>query len=273
MFVLSGAAASSALDLISTLQQTLSAKTSQTSAQPTASFGTVDPGAGTSATSPPASAPCAPMSPGTMDAMLTVQGQAGAGQGTLVNGDAFSSQLFSLLDSNGDGSVSKSEFETAFGQNGNTAQADSIFSQLDADGDGSVTSSELTSAIQGGQQAQGSQSGQQVHHHHHHGGGVMGGASSAGGASGSDSASGGAGSADDLLGGDTSQTIANSDGSSTTTITYADGSSVAMTTPAAGSTGSSSDAATAMKNAIEQMIQRQAQMLAGSAGQSLMMNV
>ena len=272
MFVLSGAAASSALDLISTLQQTLSAKTSQASAQPTASFGTVDTGAGAPATSPPASAPCAPMSPGTMDAMLTVQGQAGAGQGQVVNGDAFSSQLFSLLDSNGDGSVSKSEFETAFGQNGNTAKADSIFSQLDADGDGSITSSELTSAIQGGQQAQGSQDGQQVHHHHHHGGG-MGGVSSSGGASGTDGASGSSGSADDLLGGDTSQTIANSDGSSTTTITYADGSSVAMTTPAAGSAGASSDAATAMKNAIEQMIQRQAQMLAGSAGQSLMMNV
>jgi EF hand domain-containing protein len=268
MFVMSGAAASSALDLISKLQKTLSASTAGASAQVPSTFDPAAPTPGEAGSPQPASAPCFPMTPTTMNTMLSVQGQAGLsvqGQPGLVNGDAFSSQLFSLLDGNGDGSISKSEFENAFGQNGNTAQADSIFAQLDANGDGAVSQGELTSALQGQQ----GQSGQQVHHHHHHGGGGgAGGASSAGGASGAGgSAMGGA---DDLLQGDTSQTIANSDGSNTTTITYADGSSVAMTTPAANGSGS----APAGNNAIEQMIQRQAQMLASSvAGQSLTMNV
>jgi hypothetical protein len=199
------------------------------------------------------------MAPATMNAMLSVQGQAGqSGQAGLVNGDAFSSQLFSLLDGNSDGGVSKSEFEAAFGQNGNTAKADSIFAKLDANGDGSVSQDELTSALQkaGG-----------AHHHRHHGGGAEAdSAASAGGTGGS--ASGGAGSADDLLGSDTSQTVANSDGSSTITISYADGSQVTMTTPAANGSGSGTGATP--HNVIEQMIQRQAQMLATSAaGQSL----
>ena len=64
----------------------------------------------------------------------------------------------------------------------------------------------------------------------------------------------------------TSQTVANSNGSSTTTITYADGSNVSMTTPASSSSasGGSTTAGAAnvpANNLLEQLIQMQAQLL------------
>jgi hypothetical protein len=197
--------------------------------------------------------------------MLSVQGQ---GQGSpLVNGDAFSTQLFSLLDGNNDGAISKSEFQKAFGQNGDTTKADSIFAKLDANGDGNVSPDELTKALDGQGQTQGqSQDAQGTHHHHHHGGGMdalanaMSGPNSSGSSNDAQSSSG------------TSQNVTNSDGSTTTTISYADGSQVTMTIPGAGGTGAS-PAATA-HNSIERMIQRQAQMLASSSvGQSFATSV
>ena len=48
--------------------------------------------------------------------------------------------LFSQLDANGDGQISKSEFENALGAGGtNLAQADDVFNKLDTNGDGSVS--------------------------------------------------------------------------------------------------------------------------------------
>src|SRR3974390_2877277 len=186
MFFLTGTAATSALDLIAQLQQTLGTNNSGGPRAPATGFD-----AGTAATtdtsSPPtgASAPTSLLAPNTLDALLAVQGQ---NQAPIVNGDAVSQQLFSLLDSNGDGAISKSEFEAAFGQNGNTTQADQIFAQLDANGDGSISQSELTNALDG--QNQGQDGGQQVHHHHHHHFGGMEGMGGMGGASGRGSAGG-----------------------------------------------------------------------------------
>jgi EF hand domain-containing protein len=256
MFFLTGTAASSALDLIATLRQTLGAGGSD-SAQPSA--GTFDAGtaANATATNTPtdASAPTSLLAPSTLDALLAVQGQ---GQAPVVNGDAFSQQLFSLLDSNQDGGVSKSEFDTAFAQNGDTTQADQIFTQLDANGDGAISASELTQAIEGGS---GSDEAPQVHHHHHHGMPPLAPSGTADNGSGSDGASDGLAALDG-----SSQTVTNSDGSTSTTITFADGSQVSMTLPAAAGSGTSG----MMTNYIERMIERQAQMLAGSAtGQSL----
>lgn len=265
MFFLTGTAASSALDLIATLRQTLGAGGSD-SAQTSA--GTFD--AGTAANTPAAnaptdaSAPTSLLAPSTLDALLAVQGQ---GQAPVVNGDAFSQQLFSLLDSDQNGTISKSEFETAFAQNGDTTQADQIFTQLDANGDGSVSADELTQAIEGGS---GSKQASQVHHHHHHHGmPPLAPSGTADNGSGSDGASDGLAGLGGGLGGSlggSSQTVTNSDGSTSTTITFADGSQVSMTLPAAN--GSSPGGG--LKNAIERMIAHQAQMLAGStAGQSL----
>jgi len=288
MFFLAGPAASSALDLISSLQQALSGNNS---AQSPATF---DPAAtpGTSSTPPStttsgtSSAPAAPLSPSTLNALFSVQGQ-GQQPLLMVNGDALSQQLFSMLDTNGDGQISQSEFDAAFGQNGNTTQANNLFAKIDTNGDGSVTLQELTNALDGQDQSgtqgltQGSDT-QGAHHHHHHGGGfdiasLLGGAPADSGtsSSGGAGAAAGAGSGSSTSG-DTTQTVTNSDGSTTTTITYADGSQVSMTIPAAASSSPSQNgnsgagSAASLNNFIEQMIQRQAQMLASSTvGQSV----
>lgn len=252
MFYLAGAAASSALDLISTLQQTLA----KTSAAPSRSTQSFDPAATSGATGPSsagsggAGAPLAPM---TMDALLTVQGE---GQTPLVNGDAFSAQLFSLLDANHDGAISKSEFEGAFGQNGNTTKADAIFSQLDANADGNVSPDELTSALGGNET-------RPAHHHHHHHHGDGGAVAGLGGANASAGAGTSTSSDQGMSAAGESQTVTSPDGSTTTTISYADGSQVTMTVPAANGGGPATAAPTS--NFIERMIERQAQMLAASA--------
>jgi hypothetical protein len=269
MFFLTGAAANGALDIISTLQKTLKGSSSSSSAPANGQSQSFDigqngaPASGASFVAAPST-----LDPNTMNALLVVQGQ---GQPPLVNGDAFSTQLFSLLDGNGDGGVSQSEFEAAFGQNGNTAAADAIFTQLDANHDGTVSQDELTNALSASAQNAG---GQQVvgHHHHHHGLAGLAGANAMGGSGSSNdplSPSGSSASNDPLLASDTSKTVTNADGSQTTTITYADGSTVTLTMPAAGASNSGALA----HNMMERMIQHQAQMIAAaSAGQGLALN-
>jgi len=265
MFFLAGSAASSALDLISALQQTLAGKNSST---PPATSQTFDVGAGGSAAAGGSSSTTSPLAPATMDAMLSVQGQ---GQTPLVNGDAFSAQLFGMLDGNGDGAISQSEFDSVFGKNGDTTKADALFAQLDANHDGNVSPDELTNALSGQGDVGQDDGSQQVHHrrHHHHGLGGMGDVNSLMGDSNDPNdpfSIGSSSSSNDPFAGDTSQTVTNTDGSSTTTITYADGSQVTLTTPAASGSGSSPSAMA--HNFIERMIQRQAQMMAAqSAGQ------
>ena len=269
MFFLAGAAASNALDLISALQQTLAGKNASAPTTPASSqcFDVGANGASGSATTGSTSATLTtPLAPTTMNALLTVQGDS---RTPLVNGDAFSQQLFSMLDANGDGSISQSEFDSIFGQNGDTTKADAIFAQLDSNRDGNVSPDELTAALSG--QGQGGQDGGQVQHHrhHHHGLGGMGGASASTGGSSDANDPLSSNSSSDPLSGDQSQTVTNADGSTTTTITYSDGSQVSMTLPAPSGTGSS-PSAQAHHNFIERMIQHQAQMMATqSAGQSL----
>lgn len=106
------------------------------------------------------------------------------------------SQIMQVADTDGDGSLSLSEVETALGQSSgadSTSGADSstgglaqAFSQIDTNGDGEISQQELTNALQaqsGSQGAQGPQGGPQgAHHgHHHHGGGGGGGLSGVGG--------------------------------------------------------------------------------------------
>jgi len=272
MFFLAGAAASNALDLISALQQTLAGKNASAPSTPPANSQSFDVSAGANASTASGATSTtvtAQLAPATMNALLTAQGDA---QTPVVNGDAFSAKLFSMLDTNGDGSISQSEFDSAFNKNGGTTKADAIFAQLDANHDGNVSPDELTNALSG--QGQGGQDGggQQVHHHrHHHGLGGMGDTNSSTGGSSDPNdpfSIGSSSSSNDPFAGDQSQTVTNTDGSSTTTLTYADGSQVTMTTPAASGTGS--NPSTMAHNFIERMIQRQAQMMATqSAGQSL----
>jgi hypothetical protein len=180
-----------------------------------------------------------PFQNGTMAALIALQGQNTTGAGGAQS-------LFGKLDSDGDGAVSKSEFEGALGQSGvDTSSADALFGKLDQNGDGSIDQGELTSATKRGH----------GHHHHHmNADGDQGGFASL-----LDSTS---------ASGAKTQTATNADGSSTTTISYADGSTVTLTTPAAPTGGASTDSGSSTQaaaksggiNLIEQLIKMQAQL-------------
>lgn len=178
--------------------------------------------------------------PGMLAALLSLQGQ------QANTGASGSSGLFSKLDTNGDGQISKAEFESALGSNGvDTSSADALFSKLDTNGDGSVSQSELASTQHG-----------HGHHHHQMVGAGQGGSSGEGGGLSS------------LLNstnadGSTTKTATNADGSTTTTISYADGTTVDMTTPAASQNGGSSGGGSStpsQSNLIEQLIKLQSQL-------------
>lgn len=179
-----------------------------------------------------------------MSALLAAQSQSSTGSTSQVSSSRSDSlkSLFSQIDGNGDGKITKSEFNDALGAGGtNSDNADSVFGKLDKDGDGSVSLGELASALKGGKGR------------HHRAGGS--------GENGSNS--------DPLmqaLQGASSTSVTNSDGSVTTSLTYADGSKVTMTSAAS---ASASSAATSSYNIIEKMIQRQAQAISASATASI----
>jgi hypothetical protein len=197
-----------------------------------------------------------PFGTGTMAALISLQGQSA---NSLVAQSP--SQLFSKIDADGDGKISKTEFENALtGAGASTSAADATFAALDANGDGSITQSELPGA-----------KGAHGHHHRAHGGG---------GSQASDASSGQSSSQDPLdqllsgagADGATTQSATNSDGSTTTTITYADGTTIDMTTPATASDGgksgngtdnSSSNSAISQgsANLLQELIKLQSQML------------
>ena len=243
-------AASSVLDALQSLtsSKSSSAKTTgftQDQPNPFDFSGSV-PASGSSA---PVSGPSAgsQISPATMSALLDAQSQSSTGA-TATSSTSQSDplkDLFSQIDTNGDGQLSKSEFENALGAGGtNVAQADDVFSKLDKDGNGNVSLDEMSSALKG-----------KGHQHHHH--------AAAGDSSGADGSA-----ADPLLQalqGASSTSTTNSDGSTTTSLTYADGSKVTMTSAAA----AASSAATSSYNFIEQMIQREAKTISASSTASL----
>jgi hypothetical protein len=216
------------------------------------------------------------ISPATMSALIAAQGQASGASATSTSTTSASTDpssalqdLFSQIDANGDGKISKTEFENALGAGGtNLAQADNVFNKLDANGDGSVSLDEMSKALQGSHGKGG---------HRHHVAGSDG--DSTGSTSGTSGSSAGGSSSDALLqalSGASSTAVTNSDGSTTTSVTYADGSKVTMTSPAASTTssgGTSSSSATSSYNMIEQMIQREAQAISSGATASLSMNV
>ncbi|HZZ80365.1 MAG TPA: EF-hand domain-containing protein [Gemmataceae bacterium] len=84
---------------------------------------------------------------------------------TTSSGSSPLDQVFSAMDTNGDGTVSQSEMETYLEQQGATqGQADAMYASLDQSGSNGISESQMQSALQ---------QGGQVHHggghHHHHG--------------------------------------------------------------------------------------------------------
>ena len=77
-----------------------------------------------------------------MSALLDAQSQSASGSTTTASKSrsAALKDLFSQIDGDGDGKITKSEFEKALGAGGTNLQnADSVFGKLDKDGDGSVS--------------------------------------------------------------------------------------------------------------------------------------
>jgi len=197
------------------------------------------------------------ISPQTMSALIAAQSQSGIAGSASVSHQGALQGLFSQIDANGDGQITKSEFENALDAGGtNIAMADDVFNKLDTNGDGTVSLQEMKSALQGA-------GGHRGHHHV-----AASGQSGAGGGSGGDQLMA-------ALEGATSTSVANSDGSTTTTVTYPDGSKVTMTTPAPSTSSSSatSSSASSSYNWIEQMIQRQAQTISAAASTNASLSV
>jgi Ca2+-binding EF-hand superfamily protein len=163
-------AASSVLDALQSLAATKSSSSqSATSTQNTTNPFDVPDSSGTTAgsSSTTTGAPgWSRIAPETMNALLTAQSQSDSATTTTSTTSTTSpsdalQDLFSQIDANGDGQISKSEFENALGAGGtNVAQADDVFGKLDKDGDGSVSLDEMKQALQGAG----------AHHggHHHH---------------------------------------------------------------------------------------------------------
>ena len=192
-------------------------------------------------------------SPDVMKALLSVQGNQGKSPAKLES-------LLGKFDTDGDGKISQSEFETAIGPDADKTKVDELFQKLDTNGDGAISLDELKAALQ---RAHGG-------HHHHHSAEGAGDQGGAGGANGSDPLQALlSGAAAD---GTTSQSTTNADGSSTTTITYADGTKVEMTTPAAvsnaGATSSNPEAPN-FANLLKQLISLQAQLAAPTTSLSI----
>jgi hypothetical protein len=224
MLSLAGTAASGIIDLISSLKQATDSGKNKSGAAAVSAFLPVSQSASadTSSTGTTTTSSSA-VSTDTMRALLWLQS----------HGLDMSSSIMSALDSDGSGSISKSEFEQMFAKNGDTTKADAIFAKLDTDADGAVSAQELAAGLRSGR--------------HHHGPADAASANGNGGNS-----------------GDSSQTVSNADGSTTTTITYSDGSQVTMTRPAASTDGG------ATANLLERLIQRQADMLTRTtSGQTL----
>ena len=192
-------------------------------------------------------------SPDVMKALLSVQGNQGKSPGKLES-------LLGKFDTDGDGQISQSEFETAIGPDADKTKVDELFQKLDTNGDGAISLDELRATLQ---KAHGG-------HHHHHSAEGAGDQGGAGGANGSDPLQALlSGAAAD---GTTSQSTTNADGSSTTTITYADGTKVEMTTPAAASNAgaaSSDPEAPNFANLLKQLISLQAQLAAPTTSLSI----
>jgi EF-hand domain pair len=191
------------------------------------------------------------ISPQTMSALLDAQSQINAQSQTGTTSTSASmtpsqalQNLFSDIDGNGDGSISKQEFENALGAGGtNTAAADNVFNQLDTNGDGSVSLDELKQALQGA-------GGHHGGHHHTHA------ASSTSSADGSSSDSNDPDSTDPLL-----QALNASLNTASSTSGSASTTSPSLT-PADPSQITPISLSTATYNMIEQMMQRGAQSFA-----------
>ncbi len=237
---------------LQSVQQSGTDPLAQPSAGDPMSFG-FDPFAGASGQPSAGGAAGPPFSLDAMSALIAAQEQSGTSG--LSN---YQQQIFGKLDADGDGTVTSTELQSAFGADNKDA-ADYVMSKLDTNGDGAISQSEFGA---------GTTRGAGGHHHHHMHAGPPPDASQ-------DTQGGQAAAQDPLAAllsssadGASSQTASNSDGSTTTTITYADGSKVSTTSAAASSDTSGSNTSAGgsnlsqtQQNLLEQLIKLQSQLI------------
>ncbi len=117
--------------------------------------------------------------------MIGYQAQGWPGASSAQPGGQLAQNLFSQIDSNGDGSISQSELEQAVTTAGGTkAAADALYAKLDPNGTGSVSEQQFAQSLaQAGLSQAGLSQSMPHHHHHHHGGGNTGAAGATDGGS------------------------------------------------------------------------------------------
>jgi Ca2+-binding EF-hand superfamily protein len=94
--------------------------------------------------------------------MIGYQAQGWPGASGLQQGGQLAHSLFTQIDGNGDGAISKAELEQAVTKAGGTKEgADALFAKLDPKGTGSVSEGQLAQSL--------FQAMPHHHHHHHHG--------------------------------------------------------------------------------------------------------
>jgi Ca2+-binding EF-hand superfamily protein len=107
--------------------------------------------------------------------MIGYQAQGWPGASSAQPGGQLAQNLFSQIDSNGDGSISQSELEQAVTAAGGTkAGADALYAKLDPNGTGSVSEQQFAQGLANLSQLGPTQGAPHAHHHHHHGGGGAG---------------------------------------------------------------------------------------------------
>ncbi|MBS0275156.1 MAG: hypothetical protein JSR55_12355 [Proteobacteria bacterium] len=167
-----GAAAGAASQLLSTLLSKLSSSytsSSSSSTMPalTSAMQQAVPGTGQKPTTPAVPT----FDAQTLMALVSLQAQNGSTTSQSASGSSSDpvQQLFSAMDSDGDGEVSQSEMEAYIEKQGGTqAQADSLFSaltQTDSSGTSGISESQMASAVSQAQQTREAHGG---HRHHHH---------------------------------------------------------------------------------------------------------
>lgn len=101
-----------------------------------------------------------------LSALIALQAQTGDTAQSSASGDASSpvQQLFSAMDSDGDGEVSQTEMESYIEKQGGTqAQADALYNSLDqGNSSGGISEDQMQTAVTNARQSH-------AHHHRHHG--------------------------------------------------------------------------------------------------------
>jgi len=152
--------------LVALLSQLSNSQTASQPPQPQANSPSFAPASGCAAPNALTGPSSPQLSSSILDALMQLQQDSGTSS---TNGAAMDSsqdpmqQLFTAMDTDGDGSVSQTEMESYIEDQGGTqTQADQLFQSLDTSGSGALSESQMAQA------AQTNHHHHHIHHHHHH---------------------------------------------------------------------------------------------------------